>query len=374
MNPDLCLIKKSLINAGMALVLPVIVSPALAYDVNEKFLIGGVLATTIQCQYISDAPSSSNTCEGASPFQPEVSVRLTESDEMFFKLGFAAGNGLNNVSPFEISPWAADLEDDFRDINGRNRDALLVAWYKYTVTLSDQQSIGFTMGIIDATDYLDGNAYANDEYTQFMNPVLTNGPNVFLPSYDLGFAVQWSSGAWSVNGVIMDVGENDDGNNYNFYSLQLGYRVSNSLGAGNYTVLVTRTSEDFLDPGGTELVKRAGTLVSFDQALGNVLGVWVRVGRETDHAAINHDAIYSGGLNFKGASWGREDDNIGIGYAHFNGGSLDISHSNVAEVYYRWKLGEYFGLTADIQHMMDDYKVGQKLSGWVYGMRAAVEF
>ena len=365
---------KRLTGLSAGLILTMQAAPVFAYDVNEKLSIGGVLASSIQCQHVSDTAGSSNACESASPFQPEMSLRLTESDEIFFKLGFAAGNGLNNITPFEISPWAADMEDDLRDINGRNRDALLAAWYKYTVTISDEHSLGFTMGIIDSTDYLDGNAYANDEYTQFMNSVLTNGPNVFLPSYDPGIAVQWNRGAWSLNGVLMDVGENDDGNNYSFYSLQVGYRVNNSLGAGNYTVLAAGTSEDFLDPGGTELVKRAGALISFDQAFGKVVGVWGRFGRETDHAAIEHDAIYSAGLDFKGTGWGREGDNIGVGYAHFNGGNLNVSHSHVAEAYYRWQLGEFLGLTADIQHMEDDYRVGQGLKGWVYGMRAAIEF
>ncbi len=55
-----------------------------------------------------------------------------------------------------------------------------------------------TGGIIDSTDYVDENAYANDEYTQFMNEALVNGPNGFAPSYDIGGAVEWEIGIWDI--------------------------------------------------------------------------------------------------------------------------------------------------------------------------------
>ena len=167
-----------------------------------------------------------DTCKTALPFQPELSFRPTDTDEVFLKLGFAAGNGLNGKSPFVFAPWAADLENDVENINGRNRDHLLTAWYKHTFSIGDGHSLGTTLGIIDATDYLDKNAYANDEYTQFMRSVLTNGPNVFLPSYDLGVALEWNTDPWTLRGVLMDVGANGDGNNYGFYGLQAGCTVN----------------------------------------------------------------------------------------------------------------------------------------------------
>ncbi|MDX1824244.1 MAG: carbohydrate porin [Thiohalomonadales bacterium] len=345
-----------------------------AYEVNDKLSLGGVLAMAVQCQELSDAPGFSNTCETSAPFQPEFSFRPTDSDEVFIKFGFAAGNGLNNDSPFNISPWAADLENDVKNINGRNRDYLLTAWYRHTFQFADDQQLGTMFGIIDSTHYLDENVYANDEFTQFMNPVLTNGPNVFLPSYDLGAAVDWHTGPWSLHAVVMDVGENDDGNNYSFYGMQAGYTVHTSVGTGHYRVILAGASKDFLDPSGVQLESRAGGLLSFDQAFGQVVGGWLRVGWQTDDAAVDYHAIYSGGLDFKGSAWGRPDDNIGIGYAYLHGGNLAIDASHVAEAYYRWQLGEVLGLTADVQYQQDDYKAGGGPSGWIFGLRAAAEF
>jgi porin len=207
-----------------------------------------------------------------------------------------------------------------------------------------------------------------------LNSALTNGPNVFLPSYDLGVALQWDDGPWSLRGVLMDIGENDDGNNYSFYGLQAGYSANNKLGAGNYRIVIVGTSEDFLDPTGTQLHNRTGILLSFDQEFGQVVGGWIRFDWQSDDAALDYNTIYSGGIDIKGKAWGRNADNIGLGYAYLDGGNLDIDKSHVAEAYYRWQLDEVFGLTADVQYMQDDYKAGNGPSGWIFGLRATAEF
>jgi hypothetical protein len=110
------------------------------------------------------------------------------------------------------------MKDDVKDINGRNRDYLLTVWYKHTFALRENNALGLTVGIIDATAYIDENAYANCEYTQFMNQALVNAPNGFAPSYDIGGAAEWEVGSWDVTALGMNVGENDDGNNYNFFA------------------------------------------------------------------------------------------------------------------------------------------------------------
>jgi hypothetical protein len=345
-----------------------------AENINEKISIGGVIAGSAQCQQVSDAPGFGGACGGGVPFQTEVSVRPTQADEVFVKLGFAAGNGLNGASPFVVGSWAADLEDDVKNINGRNRDYLLTAWYKHTFSHRNGSSTRATFGIIDATDYLDENAFANDEYTQFSNPALTNGPNVFLPSYDVGAALEWSGGPWSMSGVVMNIGENDDGNNFSFVGLQAGYKTNNRFGEGNYRFVVAGANAEFLDPTSTTKEARAGGLISADQQFGHSLGGFLRLGWQTDDAAVDYKAIYSGGIDIKGSAWGRSDDNIGLGYAYLVGGNTGIAKSQIFEGYYRWQIGKVFGLTADIQYLHDDYIVGSDPRGTVFGLRATAEF
>ena len=325
---------------------------ALAYDITEKFSIGGVLAGAYQHQTGDDIDDKGR---GAIPFQPGLSLRPTENDEVFAKFGFAAGNGLNGATEFNLAPWAADLEDDVKDINGRNRDYLLTVWYKHSFELSDNNTLGLTGGIIDSTGYIDENAYANDEYTQFMNEALVNAPNGFIPSYDIGGAVEWEIGNWDITAVGLNVGENEDGKNFNFFAAQIGYKLNTSLGEGNYRLIVDGTSKAFLNADG-EKESRMAAFLSFDQALGEIFGAWIRFGLQDDGALVNYDYLLSGGINITGRWYGRGDDNIGIGYAYLNGADdSDFDDTQVAEVYWRFVLNDYFAVTADVQYMADEF-------------------
>jgi len=345
-------------------------------SVEDRISLGGVLAGSYQYQAISGPSEAEDAGRGSLPFQPEVTVKLTETDRLFFKFGFAAGNGLNPVNPFLLTPWAADLEDDVKDINGRNRDYLLTAWYKHTFKFGEDHSLGLSGGLIDATDYLDENAYSNDEYTQFMNEALVNAPNAFAPSYDIGGAVEWEYREFSVRGVVMGVGENDDGNAYSFYGLQVGYALKTPLGEGNYRFIFQNCSEAYLDPTETSKEGKQCVLFSFDQALGDILGVWGRFGRQDDDAKIAFQNLYSGGIHIKGSLWGRKQDNIGIGYGYLDGGNQGIDRTQVTEAYMRFALNEFFALTLDVQYMEDTYKAGagDDVDGWITGIRMTAEF
>jgi len=111
------------------------------YDLTEKFSIGGIIAGAYQYQWVD---GDDNKDRGALPFQPEFSFRPTEDDEIYANFGFAAGNGINGVTNFHLAPWAADLEDDVKDINGRNRDYLLTVWYKHTFEFGKNNALGLT--------------------------------------------------------------------------------------------------------------------------------------------------------------------------------------------------------------------------------------
>jgi hypothetical protein len=347
-----------------------------AYEVNDRLSISGILAGAYQYQVLGDTSLDyDNAGRGALPFQAEISYNPTPSNEVFVKLGFAAGNGLNDgTSPFYLAPWAATLEDDVKDINGRNRDYLLTVWYKHIFHITNKQQLAFTGGIIDATDYLDENEFSNDEYTQFMNEALVNGPQGFLPSYDIGGAAEWEYGQFGLKGVIMNVGENDDGINYNYYGIQFTYSQVSNLGEGNYRIILNGTSEDFLSPEGTETEILSALLLSFDQELGDIFGTWIRFGWASDDAAVDWESLYSGGINIKGHPWQRPDDNIGIGYAYLGGGNMGIDNSQVFETYYRYVFDEHLAATADIQYMKDSMNEEGDTDGWIFGVRLTTEF
>lgn len=342
----------------------------------DKVTFGGIIAGAYQYEDASGRPGAQDFGRGVLPVQVGVGIKPGEADEIFFKFGFAGGNGLNTEDhSFALAPWCADLEDDVRDINGRNRDYLLTAWYKYAFGFSERHSLGISGGIIDATDYLDENNYANCEYTQFMNEALVNCPHTFLPSYDLGGAMEWEMGGIAIKAVIMQIGENDDGKSYHFYAGQVGYTIETSLGEGTYRVMIDATSDDFSDLDRENQESLKGTSISFDQELGEILGVWIRFGWSDDKVIINFQDLYSGGIDISGKLWGREQDNIGIGYAYLKGGNQDIDHTHVAEGYVRLALSEVFAMTFDLQFLDDNGKAGtDDVNGWITGVRLTAEF
>ncbi len=350
---------------------------AFGYDVTDQFSVGGVLAGNwqfLQGDEDADGEDVDDGPKASVAFQPEMSFRPYDNGELFTKFGFSANNGLNVKSPFQLATWAADLEDDVEDINGRSRDYLLTAWASHTFEFSETHNLGFSGGIIDATDYVDENAFANDEYGQFQNEVFVNAVVGNFVSYDIGGVVDWAWGNFSARGLIMDVGENDDGNNFQYYAAQLAYRLETGLGEGNYRVTGTMTSDDFLDEDGDdEELMTIG--LSADQQLGDIFGVFLRAYYQDDDTEITYETEFSGGVNISGSLWNREQDNIGIGFAYLDDGETEVDNTIVFEGYVRFGLNDFFAVTADVQYMEDEYDDPlEDVDGWVGSIRVTAEF
>ncbi|MFO1350703.1 MAG: hypothetical protein U1F68_08515 [Gammaproteobacteria bacterium] len=229
-----------------------------AFKVKDNFTIDLQVLGIYQYQDVDDADADS-TGRAAIAIEPSFSYTLTENDEFHLGLGFAGGNGLNLVSPFVLSTFDANLEDDVKNLNGRHRNYLLEAWYKHTFQFEQERSLGLTGGIIDASSYIDDNEFANDEGGQFLNEVFVNSPIANLPSYDVGGAVEFDAPLFSVRGVIMNSKNDDD--DFNYYALQFGYKLETGLGAGNYRVYGFTTNDRFFDPAG-ERRKASGASAS----------------------------------------------------------------------------------------------------------------
>ena len=357
---------------GLALVAAPATASAL--DISEKLELNGLIAGAYQCQQVSGAPDVENACRGGLALQPELSYAPTEAGRFFVKLGLGLGNGLNNISPFELAPWAADLEADVQDINGSGRSYLLEARYAHTFTFGEGNRIQLAAGIIDPSAFLNTNAYANDEFTQFSNQAFVNARNLLLPAYDWGGALVWEVGDWTFSGVGMSVAENEDGAPYNWSGAEVAYHLDSHLGEGTYRILYSATSQDFSDESGTGQEPLSGLILSFDQALGEIVGIFVRAAWQLTDGAGTYQSGYEGGCELDGRAWGREADNIGIAYGHAHGGNSEIFQSDVVEAYYRFAVSDTLALTLDVQWMKDSYRNAEDISGWIPGIRAVAQF
>ena len=81
-----------------------------AYDITDQFSIDGVMAGAYQYQWLDDDANGTadDLGRGAVNFEPQFSLRPNSKNEIFAKFGFGAGNGLNGVDDFNLSPWAAN--------------------------------------------------------------------------------------------------------------------------------------------------------------------------------------------------------------------------------------------------------------------------
>ena len=138
-------------------------------------------------------------------------------------------------------------------------------------------------------------------------------------------------------------------------------------------MVVDGTSKDFLDEDGSAERLLAAS-VSFDQELGDIFGAWIRMGWQDDRAIIDYDYLLSGGLDITGKWYGREEDNIGIGFAYLNGKN-EFDYTQVAEIYWRFVLNDYVATTVDFQYMKDKFDTNKDdLDGIIAGVRLTTEF
>ena len=350
---------------------------AFAYDVSEKLSVEGFLTGVYQYAD-TDISGIGSADRGAAVFDLGVNFHPTDSDEFQVTLSYAAGNALNYLDMFSLAPYADDLEDDLKDINGRNRDYLLEAWYKHVFTFSERTTLGVTGGIIDSTAYIDDNAFANDETAQFMNEVFVNHTNVNLPSYDVGGVVEFDVSNISIRALAMNTKyecESGDFRNYNYFAAQLGYLLETSLGEGNYRLYGFTTNDRFESCDGGDDENLQGFGISADQELGEILGAFARVGWQDDKAVISHETLYSGGLNINGSIWGREADEIGIAYAYLDGADdSDIKNTHATETYLKLALSDYNDITFDVQYIKDSMQHDDDSEGFIYGMRLNAYF
>jgi len=346
---------------------------AFAYDINEKFTIDGAMTGVYQYAD-TDISGIGSADRGAAVIDLGVNFHPTDSDEFQVTLSYAAGNGLNYLDMFSLAPYADDLEDDLKNINGRDRDYLLEAWYKHVFTLSEGITLGMTGGIIDSTGYLDDNEYANDETGQFMNDIFVNNTLANLPSYDIGGVMEMTASALCIRGVAMS-SKNDLENNYNYYAVQVGYQLETGLGSGNYRIYGYMTNDRFENWDGENDENLEGFGISADQELGEILGAFARISWQDDKAVIDHETLYSGGLNIKGTLWGRGDDEIGIAYAYLDGAEdSDIKHTQAAETYLKLVLSDYNDITFDVQYLRDNLQHDDDSEGFIYGVRVNAYF
>ena len=285
-----------------------------------------------------------------------------------------------------------------------------------------------TLGNFSTLDIFDGNAYAKDPRTQFMN-----WSNMAHASFDYaadargfgwGFAGEWYQDDWvlrfgRMTGPREPNGQAIDSQILRHYGDQLELEHSHEiaeqpgkirlLAFRNRATLATyRDASNWLDshPGSDpEAIQnvRNGEKIKYgfglnvEQAVTSDIGVFLRAmhadGRTETYAFTEADASIATGLSVKGGNWGRSNDTLGIawvrnalssdrrnylakgGISFFIGdGALNYRPESIVETYYSWKALSGLWLTADYQHIDNPAYNADRGPANILSLRAHAEF
>jgi porin len=273
----------------------------------------------------------------------------------------------------------------------------------YEVPLNEVLTL--TVGKIDFTGFFDAGAYANDEASQFLNGALVNNPGIPFPDYSLGVILSWAiTDNWYLMGGIADAQADGretgfrtafGGEDYFFSILETG--LTASLPSNNGDLIGTYRAGVWYDPQpkanadrlqeGKSYRDDTGWYLSFDQMLAKEnadpadtqgLGGFFRYGYAPSRSN-DITQFYSFGVQYQGLFDGRDDDVLGIGYAHgVFSDTADTTYTSdyesVLEVYYSAQVADWLNLSPSMQYVANpggDRTVGDAV---VLGVRALVTF
>lgn len=269
----------------------------------------------------------------------------------------------------------------------------------------DKNRVVLTLGNFSSLDVFDGNTYAKDPRTQFMNSgfmaPLAYDYAADARGFGWGFALELYQGDWAYR-----IGRMTGPKEPNM--LPTDYRIGRHFGdqveiehdhmwfgqPGKVRILGWRNQArmasfkdalDFLnthpgaDPQAILAVRNSdkikyGIGINIEQAINDHLGFFLRAmqadGRTETLAFTETDQSLSTGLSLKGNAWGHPKDTIGVGYirnaisddrrrylqaggiSFFLGdGGLNYGAEQVFETYYSANIWKNLYLTADYQHM-----------------------
>ncbi|HEX3729619.1 MAG TPA: carbohydrate porin [Opitutaceae bacterium] len=261
----------------------------------------------------------------------------------------------------------------------------------------DADRIIVTAGKFAAEDVFDGNAYAHDPRTQFLNWDLMADVAWDYPAnakgYTGGLAVEWHTASRSLRwGFLMEPQEANGAGldphvpatggqvleaeqRYAFGRHSGAIRILgywNRAHMGDYAAALRMARPDVTQSRADR--SKAGAGLSWDQELAADVGAFARAGcndgRTESWAFTEADRTATAGLSLAGAAWGRPGDTLafagaldGLSDLHrrylaaggegfiVGDGRLNYGTENIFETYYAWRLTGWLTASPDYQYV-----------------------
>jgi porin len=251
----------------------------------------------------------------------------------------------------------------------------------------------------------DGSMFANDETSQFLNGALVNNPTIPFPDYGLAVVAHYSpDDFWYLSGGVQDAqadgretGFNTTfhGEDYFFYIVETG--ITPRLNSANGPLQGAYRIGMWYDPqpkgnsdrADAEMYERddTGFYISFDQMLGKEnsdpddsqgLGAFLRYGC-ANGKRNDITAFWSFGFSYQGLLDGRDDDVLGVGFAHGTfSDSADAAYTDdyeaVVEMYYNACITPQLNISPSVQYVMNPGGDKTVSDAVILGVRAQLIF
>ena len=295
------------------------------------------------------------------------------------------------------------------------------------LTLAGKQDISrltLTLGRISAKDIFDGNNYANDPRTQFLNWGLMANEAWDIPAdglgYITGFAAELNQPYWTLRYGFFQVPRVSNGTalDYHFLKawgmvteLERRYSIVNHPGAIRFLAFLNHAhmgsyqeAVDNFNQGGSDDITQTrayrykyGFGLNWEQEIVKNVGIFSRLGWNDDHEEgwMFSDVGYTAslGLSIKGEAWHRPGDTFGLAGV-VNGiskeeqdffaaggtgilvgdGALNYGWEKILETYYDFKIWKTIHGTLDYQFITDPAFNRDRGPVSVFGARLHWEF
>ena len=292
--------------------------------------------------------------------------------------------------------------------DGRESFNILEFWYEQSFA---DDTLRLRIGKLDMTGgfecrgcpvSFDGNMYANDECCQFLNAALVNNPTVPFPDYGLGAILHWNPiDNWylSIGAADAQADKRETGFNTTFhdqdyfvYMAETGvtpqWSSANGPLQGAYRLGVWYDPQPKANSDESKSYRDdTGLYVSCDQMLTKEinnsedtqgLGTFFRYGYAS---SLENDIanFFSAGFQYQGLLCGRDDDVLGLGFAHGSfSDSADTTYTNdyesVVELYYNAQVTPWMNVSPSIQYVSNPGGTEPVDDAVVLGLRTRIAF
>jgi high affinity Mn2+ porin len=308
----------------------------------------------------------------------EITSKIGEHGTALLYLEAGEGEGLNSEAG-GLTGVNADAPMDDADVQ------VSEVWYEHNFM---NDTLVATIGKMDVTRWLDGNAVANDECGQFLSDMFVNNITVAWPDYAYGARVSYYAGDMLEFNTTMVEADSDfeDLFDDNFFMVEAVLKPTLGELEGNYRFYAWRNSGEHMklrDDGRTDK-SGEGFGVSFDQQVSENVTGFLRWGVANDDIyAVRRS--WSLGFQVAGAMWGRDDDMFGLafGRAETSGsyrqtlrdaGFGTTPAESRLEAYYSYRVNNNLAISPDVQWVDGLAGASNSDAVTILGVRAQLDF